>query len=129
MLVQDLARLFISPVIHRLALVAGQDPQRVFCKLRIYQERLIRGNYCVASEDRCKPWDAGRDDMLLPIRNLQGMEVTNAGAQRLIKDFVAAAKFRRVPLPIEKMLAPAAQALAECSSGMPHPFTFDVTRD
>src|SRR5690349_3634360 len=103
MLVQDLARLFISPVIHSLALVASQDAQRVFCKLRIQQQRLISGDDSVASEDSCKPRDTGGDDMLLSVRDLQGMEVTNAGAQRLVKDFVAAAKFRRVPLPIQKM--------------------------
>ena len=86
---QNLARLFIAPIVLFLSLMEGQHAQRLGGKLGIQQQRLVRSDDGIAAEHGGKPGNARRYHVLPCLRDLQSMKVAFAGVYHLIEDAVA----------------------------------------
>src|SRR5438874_3856309 len=113
MLVQDLAWLLVAPIVDFLALIARQHTQGIGGQSRIQHQRLISGDDGVTSEDGGEPGDAGGDDVLTSIGDLQGVEVTGRSLQRGVELIIAAAKVGGMSLPGVESVAAVAQAGAK----------------
>src|SRR5205085_3109065 len=113
MLVQDLARLLVAPIVYLLALIARQHAQSIGGQPRIQHQRLISSDDGVAPEDGREPGNAGGDDVLTAVRDLQGVEVTGGALQRSVELIITATKAGGMLLPGVKGMATVAQASAE----------------
>src|SRR5262249_9599620 len=112
-LVEDLSRIFIAPIIFLFSLIPCQHAQRLAGKLRIQQKRLVSSDDGIASKHGREPGNSGSDDVLLAFGNLQGMQITQAGVYHLVENAVVGFNTRRLRLPVSKGLAARAQAAAE----------------
>ena len=110
---QDLARLFVAPIVVFLALIARQHAQRIDGQLRVERQRLIGGNDRVSSEDGGEPGNTGGDDVLIALGDLQGVEVADGGFQQAIKHIIVRLETGGAGLPASEVRAPLPQLMIE----------------
>src|SRR5580765_196336 len=112
---KNLSRLFVSPVVIFLALIAREHPQSVTRQLRIQKQCLVGSDQRITPEDRRKPWNTGSNNPFTVIGNLQRMEVAYSGVQYRIKNSVTAGEMGNIRLPPGIPFAPCSQAIREVS--------------
>src|SRR5262249_33308129 len=117
-LMEDLAWLFVTPVVFLRALIARQHAQRFHRELRAEQQRLICRDARVAPEHGGKPRNSRGNHMLFAFRNLQRVEVALGSPHHLVEDAVAGVEVGGARFPMRVRLTALANLLVEvCTAG------------
>ena len=116
-LVQDLAGLFLAEVVVLLALVGGEEEQRVAGDLRIHQQCLEAGDQRVAAEGRGIPRHAGGDDPPAVPVDVEGLQIRDRLRERPVEGFFAGGDARARLGPGAEIGARAGDALIESPRG------------
>jgi hypothetical protein len=99
-LVRDLARLRVALGIVLARLQPRQEPERIPGHLGGREERLEAGDERVPAEGACVPGDAGGDDRLASVMDLEGLEIRHGLCERLVEHLVARLEARAAFRPL-----------------------------
>jgi hypothetical protein len=98
--VEDLAGLFVPPVVLLRALTRREELERVARGPGVHRQQLVRRDQGVAAEDRHVPRDPGGEDRSVPHPCVQRPDIAEAPVQELVEQLVVGDDPRGLALPL-----------------------------
>ena len=99
-LMEDLARLLVSPRVVTRSLVPGQQAQRVARRSRRHGQELVRRDQRIPAEHGHVPGDAGRQHGLAPPLCVEGAQVAQAAGEQRVEQLVVGDDLHALALPL-----------------------------
>ena len=97
--------------LYLFALITRQHAQRIHRQLRIQRQGLVGRDDGIAAEDRREPRNAGRNNVLVAIRNLQRVKIADCRFQQRVKNIVIGLEVGGRRFPARKIRTPLPQLM------------------